>query len=158
MKGRRYDPDPAVSGPVSLALRLSLSTFQRLFAPFLPFVAEEVWSWWQEGSIHRASWPTSEQLLADAQRSGADAGGRPRGARPRAGRRCPARGPQGQVRGPASDAGPGGTRRGEHVPESQLPALELGRDDVVAAGTIEQLDAVAGEEFSVLVELADEDG
>ena len=44
------------------------------------------------------------------------------------------------------------------VPESQLPALELGRDDLVAAGTIEQLDAVPGEEFSVLVELADEDG
>ena len=78
VKGRRYDPDPAVSGPVSLALRLSLSTFQRLFAPFLPFVAEEVWSWWQDGSIHRASWPTSEQLLADARAAG---GGREEAAR-----------------------------------------------------------------------------
>ena len=78
IKGRRYDPDPDVSGPVSLALRLSLSTFQRLFAPFLPFVSEEVWSWWQDGSIHQAAWPTSEQLLADARAAG---GGREEAAR-----------------------------------------------------------------------------
>jgi hypothetical protein len=43
------------------------------------------------------------------------------------------------------------------VPESQLPALELGREDLVAAGAIEQLRAEAGEELSVAVELADED-
>ena len=49
VKGRRYDSDPRPRASVSRALRLSLSVFQRLFAPFLPFVCEEVWSWWQPG-------------------------------------------------------------------------------------------------------------
>jgi valyl-tRNA synthetase len=172
VKGRRYDPSPELVASVSRALRMSLSVFQRLFAPFLPFVAEEVWSWWQLGSVHQASWPDAGELRSElaAELTGRQEAAR-RGAPDGAGEDIEGRLAQEdlaltvtaevlrEVRKAKSEA-----RRPmraavarvlvEDTP-ARLSALELGLDDLLLAGSIERLYPAEAQELSVEVQLAE---
>ncbi len=61
----RSESDAEGRSSAVAALRLALSVLLRLFAPFVPFITEEVWAWSLveergETSIHRAPWPKLE--------------------------------------------------------------------------------------------------
>ena len=72
VKSRRYgDFGPEAAASANSAMLVALSTMLRLFAPYLPFVTEEVWSWWRPGSVHHAPWPTADEVVAPI--GGADA-------------------------------------------------------------------------------------
>jgi valyl-tRNA synthetase len=134
---------------VGLALRAQL----KLFAPFLPFVTEEVWSWWQEGSIHRSAWPSGDELRAAAGGGGAG----PVGPEVLA----VASEVLGAVRKAKSEA-----RRSMRTEVTstvvtdtaeRLALLASAVDDVRSAGRVAELTTVEGPTPSVTVELAPED-
>jgi valyl-tRNA synthetase len=148
VKNRAYGSSPSGEAGAASAratLGRALSTLLRLFAPFLPFATEEVWSWWQEGSIHRAPWPAPGELGAAGDplvlSASADVLAELRKAKSEAKRSMRTE----VLRAVVTDT------------PDRLAALRLAEDDLRGAGVIADLDLVEGTESSVQVELAPPD-
>jgi valyl-tRNA synthetase len=129
------------------ALELALATLLRLFAPHLPFVTEEVWSWWQKGSIHRSAWPDAVPLLAEigdadrlTYRVAADVLGEIRKAKTSRHKSLRAEVDRALVRDTAE----------------RLGALRPALTDVHKAGCVRDMDLVQGDEFAVEVDLTED--
>jgi valyl-tRNA synthetase len=144
VKNRAYGGSGAAGqASAQAALGRALHALLKLFAPFLPFVTEEVWSWWQGGSIHRSAWPVAADLrpasggdpavLAMA----ADVLGAVRKAKSEAQRRM------------SSDVAAVVVT---DTPE-RLGRLALAAEDIRSAGHIASLTTVEGPTFSVSVTL-----
>ena len=71
VKARAYgEHGTAAAVSARLSLRAALRVLQQLFAPFMPFVAEEVWSWWHTSSVHVSAWPQPGPPRAAANAAG----------------------------------------------------------------------------------------
>jgi len=149
VKGRAYGSfgdDAAASARATL--RVALSALLRLFAPFLPYVTEEVWSWWQAGSVHRASWPSTDELGSGAASGDPlmyDVAGKVLG----------------EVRKAKTEAKRSLRAEVEHLvvrdTEARIDALRHALDDLKEAGRVAAVDLEVAAEASVVVTLAPEE-
>jgi valyl-tRNA synthetase len=144
VKQRAYGatgPDGAASAVG--ALRLALDVLLRAFAPFVPYVTEEVWSWWREGSIHRSVWPEPDELKVSD-------GGEPEVYEAAAEVLTQVRKTKAlakvSLKVPAR-------RVSVHAPAGRLTRLEQAARDLREAGGIEDLQLVEASETSIAVEL-----
>ncbi|HXE79852.1 MAG TPA: valine--tRNA ligase [Vicinamibacterales bacterium] len=150
VKSRRYGAQgPDLAGSANTALLTGLSVILRLFAPFLPFVTEEVWSWWREGSVHRARWPEPSEIEAVF------------GGRDPAGALALERAALvlGEVRRTKSEAKRPLTTQVAHLEvrdtTANLAALQSADADLRAAGFVQSIRLVEAPEFGAEVRLAD---
>ena len=146
VKQRAYGASgPGAAGSAVGALRAAVDVMLRLFAPFLPYVTEEVWSWWREGSVHRAEWPSADEL------AGAGAGGDPEVYRVAAAVLTEVRKVKALARVSLRVPAERVTVRGD---AQRLARLALARTDLLEAGNIEVLETAEAEEPSVETVLA----
>ena len=126
----------------AIALRKALHVMLRLFAPFLPYATDEVWSWWQDGagSIHRAAWPTVEELTPGLDETNAELLSLASVALFR-------------VRKAKSDAKASMKAKVDSAklvaPADQLAKLRLFADDLRAVGRIAHIEFVEGDELDL---------
>ncbi len=150
VKGRRYgDQGTALAASANGALLTALSTMLRLFAPFLPFVTEEVWSWWREGSIHRSAWPTRDEVLEPS--GGAEDNNGVDSLQFAATVLGAIRKKKSEEQRPLKTFV---TKAVIHAPAAQLALLPEVESDLRASGLIRQLETAAADTLHVEVELA----
>lgn len=141
VKERAYDQTDVGQASAALALRLALSTLLRLLAPIVSFATEEAWSWFEEGSIHTASWPEALDIEGDpavlATASEALVGIR-----------------RAKTEAKASQKTPVATAT-IAAPPAKIEALRAAADDLRAVGRIAELSFAEAEELAVTaIELA----
>ncbi len=66
VKTRAYSGETFDRWSATSTLQLALHNLQRMFAPFVCYATEEAWSWWQDGSVHGAAWPSRSAFAAAA--------------------------------------------------------------------------------------------